>query len=124
MNQISISNLYLMPDVAARHENSLFLDLMVQMLQHNNSHELCFLSQNPMQSMHASGGFRVAGRQAPLKLQPSRHIARSENGASQKKEISEDVLQRLRVAEEEAAALRQELAKARAEALAKVFFNK
>ena len=78
-----------------------------------------------MQSLHAPGGFRpfVAGRQAPLKLQPCRHIARSENGTSPKREISEDVLQRLRVAEEEAANLRKELAKARAEAVAKVVFD-
>jgi hypothetical protein len=45
------------------------------------------------------------------------------NGISTREGISEDVLQRLRIAEEEAAILRQELAKARAEALAKVVLH-
>ena len=76
-----------------------------------------------MHSLIAHGGlsFRpfVAGFK-PVKLQPSRQLARSENGTSQSKGIDEDVLQRLRIAEEEAAKLRQELAKAKAEAVAKV----
>ncbi|BDA41050.1 hypothetical protein COCOBI_01-7050 [Coccomyxa sp. Obi] len=73
-----------------------------------------------MHSLNAHGGFRpfVSGFR-PVKLQPSRQVARSENGTSQSKGIDEDVLQRLRIAEEEAAKLRQELAKAKAEAVAK-----
>lgn len=58
-------------------------------------------------------------RQRPLLLKV-RAQDRNVNGAPAKEAISEDVLQRLRVAEEEAAKLRAELAKAKAEALAKV----
>lgn len=76
-----------------------------------------------MQSLHIPANltpFVSSTRRPHRTLHPFRLIARSVNGSPQKNEISEDVLQRLRIAEEEAAKLREELAKAKAEALAKV----
>ena len=68
---------------------------------------LCFQAPSGRLSRHSS----------PKKAGPR---SASEGGSKGSSGISEDVLQRLRLAEEEAVKLREELAKAKAEALERV----